>query len=149
MQVFRVTALAVLVSASIALPATAAITEGRTTNGRAYIAGGIGLSESDTMKSLADKHSLQLVVSSRSGAYLADMQVRILGANSEKILDIPLAAPWLLVDLAPGAYKVSVTHGGQTQERNVTIAAGRSERVSVQFDVPGDTAKSSEKGAGK
>ena len=85
-----------------------------------------------------------MIVSSRAGAYLADMHVRIIGANSQKVLDAPLGAPWLLVDLIPGSYTVSVTHsGGQTHERKVTIAAGKREQIAVQFDVPADTARES------
>lgn len=121
--------------------ASAAITEGRTANDRGYMAGGIGLEESELLKQRADKYSLQLVVSSRSGAYLADTRVTITGANGQKILDLPLDAPWLLVDLAPGSYKVSVSHAGLKQERNVTLAPGKREQLAVQFDVPADTAK--------
>ena len=41
---------------------SAAITEGRTANDRTYISGGIGLEESDRLKQMADKYSLQLIV---------------------------------------------------------------------------------------
>lgn len=121
--------------------ASAAIVEGRTVNDRAYMSGGVGLEESELLKQRADKYSFQLIISSRSGAYLADTRVAITGANGQKVLDLPLDAPWLLVDLAPGSYKVSVAHAGRTQERNVTLAPGKREELAVQFDVPGDTAK--------
>lgn len=125
-----------------ALAASAAIVEGQTVNNRRYASGGIGQDEVEQLKQMSDKFSLQLIVSSRSGAYLADMQVSITGANSQKVLDAPLDAPWLLVDLAPGTYKVFVTHrNGQTQERNVTITSGKKTELVVQFDVPADTAK--------
>ena len=120
---------------------SAAITEGRTANDRTYISGGIGLEESDRLKQMADKYSLQLIVSSRSGAYLADTRVTITGPGGQKVLDLPLDAPWLLVDLAPGSYKLVVAHAGQTQERNVTLTSSKREQLVVQFDVPADTAK--------
>ena len=123
------------------LSASAAINEGRTANDRAYVSGGIGLEESERLKQMADKYSLQLIVSSRSGAYLADTRVTIIGANNQKLLDMALDAPWLLVDLAPGSYKVSVAHAGSTQERSVTLAPGKREQIVVQFNVPADTAK--------
>ncbi len=124
------------------LAASAALKEGRTANDRPYVSGGVGLEESERLKQMADKFSLQLIVSSRSGAYLANMRVTIVGANNQKVLDMALDAPWLLVDLAPGSYKVSVAHAGSTQERNVTLAPGKREQIVVQFDVPADTAKS-------
>jgi hypothetical protein len=126
---------------TVSFAACAEITEGRTANDRAYVAGGVGLEESERLKQMADKYALQLVVSSRSGAYLADAKVTIIGANSQKILDLALDAPWLLVDLAPGSYKVSVVHAGSAQERSVMLAPGKREQIVVQFNVPGDTAK--------
>ena len=125
----------------VSLATSAAIVEGRTANDRAFVTGGIGLEESELLKQMANKYSLQVVISSRSGAYLADTRVTIIGANSQKILDVPLDAPWLLVDLVPGTYKVFVAQGGRTQERNVTLAPGKREQLAVQFDVPADTAK--------
>ena len=123
------------------LTTSAAINEGRTSNDRPYVSGGVGLEESERLKQMADKFSLQLIVSSKSGAYLADSRVTIIGANNQKLLDLALDAPWLLVDLAPGSYKLSVAHAGSTQERNVTLAAGKREQIVVQFNVPADTAK--------
>lgn len=123
------------------LAASAAIKEGLTSNDRPYATGGVGLEESEQMKQMAGKFSLQLIVSSRSGAYLADTRVTIMGANNQKVLDMALDAPWLLVDLAPGNYKVSVAHASSTQERNVTLTAGKREQIVVQFNVDGDTAK--------
>ena len=123
------------------LTTSAAINEGRTSNDRPYVSGGVGLEESERLKQMADKFSLQPIVSSKSGAYLADSRVTIIGANNQKLLDLALDAPWLLVDLAPGSYKVSVAHASSTQERNVTLAAGKREQIVVQFNVPADTAK--------
>lgn len=131
---------AILLTASLSVSAD--ITEGRTTNDRAFVSGGIGLGEVEQLKQMADKFSLQLIVSSRSGAYLADMHGSIISANGQKILDTQLSAPWLLVDLVPGTYTVVVTHrGGPTQQRKVTIATGKREQIVMQFDVPADTAK--------
>lgn len=125
-----------------AFPATAEIIEGRTANDRPFVSGGIGLGEVDQLKQIADKFSLQLIVSSRSGAYLADMQVTILSANGQKAFTGQLNAPWLLVDLTPGAYTVSVTHrDGPTQQRKVMITAGKREQMAIQMDVAADTAK--------
>lgn len=133
-----------LLSATLVLTSfasSAAITEGRTANDRSYVSGGIGLEESDRLKQMADQYSLQLIISSRSGAYLADTRVTITGTGGQKVLDLPLDAPWLLVDLAPGNYKLVVAHAGQTQERNVTLTSSKREQLVVQFDVPADNAK--------
>jgi len=131
---------AALLSASV--PASADIVEGRTANDRPFISGGIGVGEVEQLKQIADKYSLQLIVSSTAGAYLADMHGTIIGANGQKLLDTQLNAPWLMVDLVPGSYTVEVTHqGGQAQRRNITIAPGKREQIVIQFNVPADTAK--------
>ncbi|MEP6609087.1 MAG: hypothetical protein ABJA83_10460 [Burkholderiaceae bacterium] len=124
-----------------ALPVSADIVEGRTANGRAYVSGGIGLEESERMKQMADAYPLQLLVTSRAGAYLADALVTVVDANGQKILALTLDAPWLLVDLAPGGYQISVTSAGRVQQRNLRLVSGKHERVVIQFDVPADTAK--------
>lgn len=139
------TALCIMLGGALlaaSLDASAAIVEGQTANNRRYVSGGIGQGEVDQLKQMADQFSLQLIVASRSGAYLADMQVSITFANGQKILDAPLDAPWLLIDLVPGTYKVFVTHpSGQSQERSVTVVSGKKTDLVVQFDVPADTAK--------
>ncbi|MGZ9076415.1 MAG: hypothetical protein ACXW13_11630, partial [Burkholderiaceae bacterium] len=89
MHAFRLIFLGTALVAT-SLATFAAIKEGRTSNDRPYATGGVGLEESDRMKQMADKFSLQLIVSSRSGAYLADTRVTILGANNQKVLDMAL-----------------------------------------------------------
>lgn len=131
---------AVIFTASV--PALADIVEGRTANDRPFVSGGVGISEVEQLKQMADRYSLQLIISSRAGAYLADMRGTITGADGQKVLDTQLNAPWLLVDLMPGTYTVVVTHqSGPTQRRSVTIVPGKREQMTMQFDVPADTAK--------
>ena len=69
MKIIKSTLLGAIFSLA-SLTASAAIVEGRTANDRVFVTGGIGLEESELLKQMADKYSLQLVISSRSGAYL-------------------------------------------------------------------------------
>ena len=118
--------------------AHAAMIEGRTTDGRRYVAGGIGLEESESMRQMAAQFSLAVVTAARNGAYLANTHVRVLGPANKVVLDTVMDAPWLLVDLPTGQYTVLTTHAGKTIERRVNIAAGKPHRVVVQYDVPAD-----------
>ena len=143
MSLSRPTLKAVALALSVwTVPVLGAIEEGRTVGGRPYATGGIGQDEVEQLKQRVENFSLQLIVSARSGAYLADTQVRIVGDTGANVLDIPLNAPWLLADLAPGTYTVTVTHAGQTQQRKATVTAGRREQIVIQFDTPADTATS-------
>ena len=64
--------------------------------------------------------------------------IRITGPGNDVVLDTTIDAPWLLLDLPAGPYTVRVTHSGQTVERRMTIAPGKTEKSVFQFDVPVD-----------
>lgn len=131
-----------LVAALLALAtaqAAAAITEGRTNDGRRYLAGGIGTEEVDALRAQASAYSLQLVMAARSGAYLAGTQLRLTGPGNAVILETMLDAPWLLIDLPAGRYAVRATHSGETVERQITIG-DKAQRIVLHFNVPADNA---------
>ena len=114
------------------------VLEGRTTQDRRYIVGGIGLDESEQMKATARDFPLSITVAAKSGAYLADSHIRIDDARGKMVLDTQLNAPYLLVDLTPGKYSVEATLRGMKQQRNVDIAANARAKIVFSFDVPVD-----------
>jgi len=114
------------------------ILEGRTGQDRRFIAGGIGLDQSEQMKAAARDFPLSITVASKSGAYLADSHIRIDDARGKAVLDTQLNAPYLLVDLSPGKYSVEATVRGTKQQRNVDIAANAPAKMVFSFDVPVD-----------
>lgn len=125
---------------AVAIPIADAqtILEGRTAQDRRFIAGGIGLDQSEQMKAKARDFPLSITVASRSGAYLADSHIRIDDARGKVVLDTQLNAPYLLVDLSPGKYSVEATLRGMKQQRNVDIAANTPAKIVFSFDVPVD-----------
>lgn len=125
---------------TVAVPfaAAAAVVEGHTAQDRRYVAGGIGLDESEHMKAAAHGFPLAITVASKSGAYLADSRIRIEDARGTAVLDTKLEGPYLLVDLAPGMYKVEATLQGKRQTRSVDIAAKVPARIVFSFEVPVD-----------
>ena len=131
-----VIAVAMTVASSFA--AAESLLEGRTSQDRRYVAGGIGLDESESMKAAARDFPLAITVSAKSGAYLADSRIRIEDARGAVVLDTQLKAPYLLVDLAPGKYKVDATLQGQRQSRSVDIVAKAPAKIGFSFDVPVD-----------
>jgi len=121
-----------------AISAEAALIEGKTNDGRRYVAGGIGTEEVDTLHQQAPSFSLQLITAARTGAYLAGTQVRIVGPGNNVVLDTTIDGPWLLVDLPGGNYTVRATHSGHTVEQRLAIAPGKPQRVVLTFDAPVD-----------
>jgi len=121
-----------------AISAEAAVVEGKTNDGRRYVAGGIGIEEVDMLRQEAPSFSLQLITAARTGAYLAGTQVRITGPGNNVVLDTTIDAPWLLVDLPGGNYTVRATNLGNTVERRLAIAPGKPQRIVLTFDAPVD-----------
>jgi len=132
----------VVVALAVSTPFAAAqpLREGLTAQDRPYTAGGIGLGESEQMKSMAGKMPLSITVTAKSGAYLADSHITIQDARGKVVLDTQPDAPYLLVDLTPGKYNVEATLHGKKQQRSVNIAADTHARIVFSFDVPVDRA---------
>ena len=132
--------LGIVAAFAVAMPVADAqtIREGRTAQDRRFIAGGIGLDQSEPMKAAARDFPLSITVAAKSGAYLADSHIRIDDARGKLVLDTQLNAPYLLVDLSPGRYSVEATRQGMKQQQNVDIAANTPAKIGFSFDVPVD-----------
>ena len=112
--------------------------EGRTAQDRRFVAGGVGLEESEPLKAMAPSFPLTIVVASPTGAYLADTHVTIQDARGQPVLDTQLYSPYLLVDLLPGRYDIEATHRGMHKSQRVATEANSRARVVFTFDVPVD-----------
>jgi hypothetical protein len=125
-----------LIAVSSPFAAAQSIVEGRTAQDRRFVAGGIGLDESEHMKAVSRDFPLSVLVATKSGAYLADTHIRIEDARGQTILETQLAAPYLLIDLTQGKYKVEATHKGETRQQSVNIDTNTRAKVVFSFDVP-------------
>jgi hypothetical protein len=112
------------------------VLEGRTAQDRRFVAGGIGLDESEHMKAVSRDFPLSVLVATKSGAYLADTHIRIEDARGQTVLDTRLEAPYLLVDLAQGKYKIEATHRGEKRQQSVNVDTNTRAKVVFSFDVP-------------
>ena len=130
--------IATALAAATPLANAQSIVEGRTAQDRRFVAGGIGLDQSEPMKAAARDFPLSITVAATSGAYLADSHIRIDDARGKAVLDTQLNAPYLLVDLSPGKYSVEATLQGRKQQRSVDIAASTPVKIVFSFDVPVD-----------
>lgn len=135
-------ALAVACAATMAALMTdsaLAITSGKTGLGGAYVSGGIGQGEIASLEAQRDKYSLWVITAAKvSGAYLADVQVKIRDKDGKLALDHRLEGPWLLVDLPLGRFEVEASYAGQTSRKTTTIHAGDRHQMVFYFDLPAD-----------
>lgn len=97
-----------------------------------YLCGGVGEEESSYMKQQAKGYDLMLTFATRSGAYLADVDVDITDAGGNSVLQLACDSPILLVDFPKGGtYKVRAETAGYTLNKTVRVAGGgkQSQRV--------------------
>ena len=131
MNPFRLTL--ALVAAVAAFPA-ASMTDGRTSQDRPFVSGGVSESELTDIRAKQPFFSISLLTAAKgSGAYLAGVRVRIVDGKGETVLETEMDGPYLLVDLQPGKYQLEAVNEGETQKRTLTLAQGRPQRMVIYF----------------
>lgn len=106
----------------------------QTQNGITYLSGGIGLDESEAMKAAAKDYTLMITCSVQpTGKYLADVKVNITDKSGSPVLETVIDGPMLLVQLAPGQYRISAENGGVTLNRSVDIGSEHPTRVNLSW----------------
>ncbi len=124
---------------ALAASTAQATVSGQTTRGGAFVSGGVGADEIAALDAQRSKYSLWLITAAKvSGAYLADVRIRIIDEKKTPVLETTMAGPWLLVDLPTGRYEVEASYRGQTFDRPTTIHAGDHHQMVFHFDVPAD-----------
>jgi len=138
MRQHRLKWLAVAAALAVAVPAGYAMTSGQTPGGVDFIIGGIGFDELAQMTAGTATHSLSLRLAARgTGAYLADVVVRITDASGRQVFDGRLDAPWLLISLPPGRYRIAAVYEGQVERAEAVVPAHGHRSVVMRF--PADT----------
>jgi hypothetical protein len=101
-----------------------------------YVTGGVGQSESDSMKAAEKDYSLSMVFVQRMGSenvYTADIPVTITDSKGATVLQATTSGPYMLVQLPPGTYKIKSTNNGKELERDATIGRGSHSRAVFEW----------------
>lgn len=145
----RAIALCAILLASLLLAAAPVAAEplrGRTSDGIAFATGGISVSEQQDLERHKDRFSLWITTAAKkSGAYLADVQVKISDGAGKVLFNAPIPGPWLFIDLPPGRYQVEAAHQGKPQTRSTNIRAGDRHQMVFHFDDPAQVSPEWEK----
>jgi hypothetical protein len=105
-----------------------------TQNGIVYITGGVGQDEADAIRAVSRQYSLRITFVTKSGQYLSDVAVEIVGASGTPDLKVHTLGPFLFVSLPSGIYQVSARAGRASETRVISIA--QSKDLSVHFNIP-------------
>lgn len=97
-----------------------------------YVNGGIGDGQTRYMQSIAKNWPMRIMFSQlKANEFVAGVNLEITDSRKATMLQLDSAGPLTYVQLPAGAYRVTATHEGQSQTRNVTI--GRNSKSDVHF----------------
>ena len=100
-----------------------------------YVSGGVGLDESQALKREAPHWPLSMSFIGPTADYLADVHIRIVGAQGGEVLNVESRGPYMLVKLPPGKYTVHARYKDQEQQRTVTVSAKKSTRADFHWSI--------------
>lgn len=88
-----------------------------------YVCGGIGIDESTAMRAAMKDYPLSLLFATKSGDYLAKIQVVVADGKGQEVAQFQAQGPVCLVRLDAGRYTVKASaDGGKTIDHSVEVA---------------------------
>ncbi len=109
--------------------------------GIATVSGGFGEEELAEIERLATGYSLSLTFATRTGAYVADVDLRTADGGGEVLVEISGTGPKLLAGLPAGIYRITATQGRARVQQAVTLEGGKPRRLTLFFPDPEPTAQ--------
>lgn len=87
-----------------------------------YLNGGIGADEEQMMRKAAKDWPLRMIFSERKdNEFVADVRLLVTDAKGAPVLMLHGAGPMTYAMLPAGKYRISASHKGQTETREVTL----------------------------
>lgn len=125
----RLTPILVASSLLLGAPAVAAVSEDFpaltpkivTEGGVSHVSGGVGEEELRVINVIAGKFNLKLLMTTKEGDYLADVDVAISDRQGNKVIETVAEGPILLASLPPGKYQVTASMNGETRQQRVDV----------------------------
>jgi hypothetical protein len=100
----------------------------------AFLSGGVGQSEREILKEMGKDYPLKLIFSKKSGEYLSDVGVKILGQKDQSIFTTVSNGPWLFINLPPGTYCLEANFKGEQKRiSQVKIEKGSQKVLFLQW----------------
>ena len=132
----------ILANCLLALPAAESwsMFEGRGAGGEPYATGGVGDEERASLIRRRLDFNVWITTAARqSGAYLANVRVKVLDAANRVVLETALDGPLLFIRLAPGRYTIEALLEEQKQQKALTAGAQGHHELYFYFDVAAET----------
>ena len=95
-----------------------------------YLNGGVGDGQARYMQSVAKNWPLRIMFSQlKANEFIANVNLQITDRKNANMLQLDGAGPLTYVQLPAGTYRVTASHEGQTQVRNVTLGKNKSSDI--------------------
>ncbi len=88
--------------------------------------GGVGVEERAALEAERDQFNLRVAFAETNGAYVSDVEVRILAGGGNVVYHGRTDGPWLFARIAPGTYRLEADFRGVTQTRTLRVGAAQS-----------------------
>jgi hypothetical protein len=89
-----------------------------------FVSGGSSLDDRASLAAVAGQYNMRLTFAVQgSGEYLSGVDVSLADADGKKLLDAVSDGPLFYAQLPPGHYRLTVASGGQSQTRDLSVAA--------------------------
>jgi hypothetical protein len=136
---FGVCTLAALTCAGAVAAVSSSLPQEVVQGSASYVSGGVGKDESDAMKQAEKRYPLALEFSQHGaskgdkGDFVADVKLTIEDRNGNTVLNATSTGPFVLAKVPDGKYTVKAEEDGKTQVRQVTVSAGKPERLAIAW----------------
>ncbi len=112
--------------------------ESQPTQQTSYLCAGVGDDPNDPKFST---YNTKIIFTTGGTAYITDVQAKLVEVSTGKVVaDVYCDAPWLLMNLKPGAYNVTATAVKQyAQSAKLTVAGEKQTILAIRFpQIKGD-----------
>lgn len=106
----------------LAAPVMAQMPPAQEQNGVTYVTGGVGTDEAQAFQSARGRYNLHITVTSKGGAFLADIPIKVINSRNQTVLDTTTNGPYLFAKLPAGRYQI-VAGDTRVQKRVVQVGA--------------------------
>jgi hypothetical protein len=105
----------------------------RQDHGVSYVSGGVGDEERERIQAFARDFNLELLLVSKSGAYLANVDVVIKDARGKQLLAAKTEGPLFYAKLPKGHYKLEATKSGETVRKTTDLSGNGQRKLILRF----------------
>ena len=103
-------------------------------DGVSYLSGGVGDEERDRILSIGKDFNLKLVLATRSGAYLSDVNIVIVDGRGQRRLDVKSDGPLFYAKLPAGRYRIKAAANGVLLQESVDVTAQGQRTVNLRWN---------------